>query len=277
MAGRVNDRVAGTEVDAGPYGSKQQVISLVSDSRDWTIAAVRQCVNLNVVPEIVRWRSANIVAQPGHALLADLRQPFDVKSRVLSQWADAALQPVCIISITPEFGSAAVVIDASQLGFQVVHNTHDDFYWNQLRPALLAVLDSSAYLVPRIASVLGCSDGQVVEALTVAFSMSPSRMGVAGWANELGIRRRELATTFQVRRLPMPGEILPWIRLARVVDYAHHNRSITRRDLARRFSYGNGDFLGKRARAMTGMAFRALVADGVHVVFRCMAHWIASR
>jgi hypothetical protein len=55
------------------------------------------------------------------------------------------------------------------------------------------------------------------------------------------------------------------------VDYAHCHGSQSRQDLARRFCYGNGDYIGKCGKALTGIAFRELVARGTDMVFDCMS------
>ncbi len=247
-------------------------VSLVSDRTGWTERAVEMCATYDVVPCQVQWSAAQQEeCRRDVAALVDATPPFPEKMTVMAVWAERAQQPVCVVSIPPRRGAETIATHAKRLGYRCVYDSGGDRYWERLSSQLRAVIKDKAWLVPRIAEVLECQNPRIVRALAVAVSLPPTCATVTQWAARLGVRRQLLNETFSRFGLPQPGEVLSWLRLARVVNHAAQaDAMISRKELARMFSYGNADYLGKRAKAMTGVAFGQLAVGGVDELLRLM-------
>ena len=77
-------------------------------------------------------------------------------------------------------------------------------------------------------------------------------------------------------RVRNPATVFQWLRLARVIEFAVHRPTRpTRDELARLFGYGSGDYLGKRAKALTGLALGSLLSFGLDAFFELMATRLA--
>jgi len=95
----------------------------------------------------------------------------------------------------------------------------------------------------------------------------PGGRTVTRWARSAGFRRRqELAALCAELGLPQPKAILDAIRITRAAHAACSRPVSTRDQLAQRFGFSSGDYLGKRARALTGLSFGRLVHAGAAAV-----------
>jgi hypothetical protein len=259
--------------DSGSPGT----VSLVSDRPEWIGGAVEVCAAYEVVPRHAPWSLAERLGRRDVAALVDATPPFGEKQTMMGVWARRAWQPICVVSIPPNRGAESIAAHASRLGYRFVYDSSGDRYWERLSSQLDGVIRDNAWLVPRVAAVLACGDPRIVKALAVAVSLPSSQATVTQWAARLGVRRQRLNETFSSIGLPQPGEVLSWLRLARVVDHAAQVGGInSRQELARIFSYGNADYLGKRAKAMTGVAFGQLAVRGVDQLLRLMQRRMVS-
>ena len=249
----------------------RDVVSVVSDRAEWIAGAVEACANHDVVPQQVSWSAPVTVRQSAVAVLLDITPPFAGKEATLLSLAEHAWQPICIASVAPKSGAELIAAVAKPLGYQVLYTSAHGGYWERLGSHLERVISRQAWLVPRVAQALACTDPRVVRALAVAVALPPSRTTVQHWAAQLGLGRQRLNESFATLGLPHPGTILSWLRLARVIDHVSHvDNRVTRRDLARTFAYGNADYLGKRTKSITGLAFGELATGGVEKLFYLM-------
>lgn len=119
-------------------------------------------------------------------------------------------------------------------------------------------------LVVRAADALGCHDAPVVRALEAAVRMIPEHHTVSSWAREMELEHRQsLHELFTDRGLPPPKEVLDHMRLARLAVFAAGaNEAPTRDELACRFGYSSGDYLGKTAKRCLRMTLGTLLEQG---------------
>ncbi len=248
-------------------------VSLVSDRSDWTDAAVELCREMEGLAEHWCWSAARGLANPGDALLIDLVNPFPARQPLFGEWASRAWQPISVVSLAPQPGAAGMAAWLGSLGYsRLLQPTARVPYWHELQSNLKTVLQSRARIVPLAAEALSCYDPPVIRALSEALLLIPERRTVNAWAIGLGLeRRQQLEALFAARHLPRPKEVLEALRLARAVESAlRSSHPPSREELARRFRYPSGDYLGKRAKQLTGLSLGQLFTVGVSGVLSCL-------
>lgn len=233
--------------------------------------AIDACRRLHPLVERWEWSEAGALKDPADALVLDLTAPFAEKFPLFEKWCVKAWQPVCLVSLAAEPGAGEFGGRLRDFGWRhvVVTGTRRS-YWREHCSILTRIVESGANLVPQIAQFLGWGcDPPVVEALAVALELIPEKRTVQAWASELGLRNRQQLDELLSRRdLPSPKAILDRLRLARAIEFATRlERPPTRDELAAQFGYSNGDYLGKRARELTGLPLGQLVERGVTAVF----------
>ncbi|NIR43842.1 MAG: hypothetical protein GWN51_05560 [Gemmatimonadetes bacterium] len=177
------------------------------------------------------------------------------------------------MSLQPVSGAWETHQHLEALGYRrILHTADHAAYEEELRSTVQQVIDERAWLVPRAARAVGCADPAVVEALSLAVIIVPEVRTVDRWAEKYGLKSaRGLEALFRRCRVTNPAAVFQWLRLARVVEYAVHQAKIpTRNELAERFAYGSEDYLGRRAKALTGHSLGRLLALGLEPFFELM-------
>jgi hypothetical protein len=184
---------------------------------------------------------------------------------ILERWAADAWYPLCVVSLRPDPGSWEAEKRLATVGYRrFLHTSRHESYFEEMEATVRSVIDERSWLVPRAARAVGCTDAAVVEALALAVIIAPEATTVERWAREHGLSSaRGLETLFRKCRVCNPAAVYQWLRLARVVDFAERPaKRPTRDELARAFGYGSGDYLGRRAKAVTDQPLGKLVSLG---------------
>jgi hypothetical protein len=253
---------------------RRNTVVIVSDRRAWSDSVVEIAVQTNSLTERWTWSETGRLVDPPDVLVVELDRSFEARHRALKEWADRAWQPICVASVTPRPGSSRLTVRLRGLGYRHLlpsRLTRD--YWHDLGLRVRTILENRASLVPCLAKALECYDPAIIEVLSVALQMIPAHRTVSGWANEIGFRRRHnLECLFGTHGLPQPKTVLDCLRLACVVEAARRAQSSpTRDELARQFGYSSGDYLGKRAKTLTGRALGELLSTGVDEIFATLS------
>jgi len=185
-------------------------------------------------------------------------------------WASKAWQPLCVVSLkaAPDAGGFAHQLrDQAFLGMVQAHTGSG--YIRALQAMLDRVVNSDAWIASCAARWLACREPAIIRTLSVGVEMISSHRTVTRWARSVGLKRRQdLESVFVTHALPHPKLVLERMRLARVVHMAETTRPRpSRAELATQFGYSSGDYLGKRARAITGQSLGQLVRLGAVTVF----------
>jgi hypothetical protein len=260
-------------------GKKESVV-IITDCDSWADRALEGLFGNGTICERLDWGNAASIEEPADAMLLDITPPFGPRSRLLRTWATRAWQPVCLCCLAPTFGAADLAVELDSLGYSIVPPTatrnHD---WQEVRSRLNLTVERRVSLVPQVARVLACRDLAVIEVLEAAFRILPTRTTVDAWRRELGLSGRQTLASFLAKRdLPPPKELFEWLRLACVVDFAQRSYEKPTRDLlAEKFRYANGDYLGRRAKELTGEPLGTLLAVGLDRVLAIMAERLNPR
>ena len=248
-------------------------VFLISDRRGWSDRATEVSARLGAVPERRHWATANRIRRPSDSMMLDVSPPFAPRRLRLATWARWGWQPICLVSVAAAPGAARLKQMLDGIGYRsLLVTSSTDAYWQRLDTMLQQILHQRAVLVAQAARALQCSDPSVVDALSCAWQLLPQHRSVEHWSVELGLaRRQQLEVFFAEHGLPHPKKVLEWLQLLQVVDFAERSLSLPKRDtLAFRFNYPNGDYLGRRAKLLSGESFRRLVAGGVKQVLSHM-------
>jgi len=259
-------------------GRRGRYVGLITDRDSWADRALAGLSTNGTIYERVDWGSAVSLEEPAAGMLADITPPFAARLQLLRGWAARAWQPACVCCLVPESGAADVLAELAELGYStVLPASMRDHDWEEIRRRLDLIRGKKAWLVPQIAGALDCYDLAVIEALEVALDILPAQTTVKAWVRELGLpRRQRLESLLAKRGLPPPKEVLEWLRLARVIESsAAYGVRPTRRQLAEEFRYPDADYLGRRAKKMTGRTLGALLGSGVGGVLEVMAERVA--
>ena len=206
--------------------------------------------------------------EPGLALVADIEAVSDEVLAAFDLWAGQAWQPLCVVSLEAAPDAARFVSHLRDRAFDRIVPVQGGFV-GPLRSALRDVLASDAWIAVHAAQALECNDPVVVRALAMGLDLLPQHHTVTRWARVLGCaRRQDLEAMFASRGLSPPKAVLDRLRLARLIHWAGTTRPTpTRDELAARFGYSSGDYLGKRAKVLTGAALGRLVREGAVAIF----------
>lgn len=254
-------------------------VVVCTDRDDWAVRAVEACLRVDAIPERTVWARVTALADPPAALLLDAQPPLTTKYRMFDAWARDAWQPVCVVSVSPALGVTEFTDKLDALCYRyVLQAAYLDEHWQTLASDLRGRVDACARLVPHIARATSCFELPIVVALWKALGLIPELRSVQRWARQLGMsRREELEGTFAAYRFPPPKTMLEWLRLLRVIDAGQHSeRRISRNALARAFRYSSGDYLGRRAKALTGFSLGELLAHGPEWAIRVMCSNLPS-
>lgn len=249
-----------------------RAIIVVSDQPAWQRRVGQVGRDLGLVPELVRWSEGPMPRRPLAAIFADLAAPFGEKVRHGVRWTSRCAQPVTLVSVQSAPGAAETVARLEHAGFAhvIVDGAGEDFS-DAVADLVQALVAAATYLAPALARRLGTKDPRVLEALTAALRGIPRVRTVTRWADAVGTEARRLEILFNRRRLPPPRHVLAWLRLGRVVDWALRQKNRpTRDELARRFRYGDGRYLGKVATRLTGLPLGQLLDGGLAEFDRAM-------
>jgi hypothetical protein len=265
----------GARINGRRRGARRgRYVALVTDSNPWADRALEELSANGMIYERLDWGKAVSLEEPAEGMVVDVTPPFESRLQFLRTRASRAWQPTCICCLTPEFGVTDVMVELGNLGYSTVLPTsmrnHD---WQEVRCQLDLILKKKAWLVPQIAGALDCYDLPVVEVLEAALNILPAHTTVNAWVRELGLPRRQtLESLLAERGLPRPKEILEWLRLARVIEFSHACCARpTRNQLAEEFQYATGDYLGRRAKKLTGRTLGTLLGTGVGGTLEIMA------
>jgi hypothetical protein len=259
-------------------GRRGRYVGLITDRDAWADRALAGLSTNGTIYERLDWGSAVSLKEPAAGMLVDVTPPFAARLQLLRGWAARAWQPACICCLVPEFGAADALAELGDLGYStVLPASTRDHDWQDIRRRLDLICGKQAWLVPQIARALDCYDLPLIEALEAALDILPAETTVKAWVRELGLpRRQRLESLLAKRGLPPPKEILEWLRLARVIESsAACCARPTRRQLAEEFQYPDADYLGRRAKKMTGRTLGALLGSGVGGVLEIMAERVA--
>ncbi len=256
-------------------------VLVVSDRDRWSDRAAQIAADLDAVAERQRWATAGRATRPPASMVVDVQPPFSPRKTSLTKWARWGWQPVCLVSLATEPGAARFADLLYAVGYRsVLLDSARGSYWRRLASTMQEILQRRAVLVALVAKALRSGEPCVVEALSVAWHLLPRRRTVEDWAAALGMaRRQQLEVSFAKRGLPFPKKVLEWLQLLQVVDFARRSaESPTRDALAYRFNYPSGDYLGRRAKYLTGESFGRLVAEDIEqVLARMSLHCDMSR
>ncbi len=238
-------------------------IRLITDRAAWADAIEDRCARFDLVIERWSWHARPPTPPPYRVFLLDIARRSPAVSRVVSRLAEFAWQPLCIVSVAPVPGAVSLVSRLDDMAFDHVLSIRDrPSYWDAVRDDVDAVLRGDGWLLPLAAQALSCHEPAVLRALMRLLEPMPGARTVTRWANTLQLRRQDLGTLFAVHGLPSPKAVLDLVRLARVTYASSERPQLSRDELARRFGYSSGDYLGKRAKQLTGCAFGQVVAAG---------------
>lgn len=242
-----------------------EAIGVITERGGWFEAVVDRFDTATLPFERWPWgRTPPVDGRPYRVLLADAGEFPDCGRAVLSELAGHAWQASTVVSLTRAPGAADLLSNLRRLGFQrIVMERDRSAYWKALCRSLEAVLRGDAWLLPVFCRVLRCTDARLVRALATLLDPLPCGRTVTHWARSAGFRRRqELAALCTELGLPHPKVMLDAIRIARAAHAALRRPDSTRDQLARRFGFSSGDYMGKRARALTGCSFGQLIHVG---------------
>lgn len=255
-------------------------VSIVSDEADWTREALRRCLELDgVAPERVGWPEAGRLTKPPAALVVRAgRGVREVEPDPFETWAGRAWQPLTIVSLAPVPGAAELSRRLEALRFRSTlwHGTAEA--WERVEPRLAELIARPVWIVPALADALEVRDPRVVEALSVAVLRQPEKLSIPRWAGAAGlVGYRDLEGLFSRRGLPPPKRVLEWVRLISVVEHGRTAAGTwTRERLARRFGYSSADYLGRRAKALSGRSLGRLLTAGPRETLRLLVGGASS-
>ena len=253
-------------------------VVIVSDDREWADRAVRVSAGIGQVPEKLGWSEATTLSGPPPALVLDVDPGAQAILAILERWAKDVWYTVCITSLRPTHGTWATHQRLQALGYRhFVYGRTDDSFLDDLRLKVQRIIDDRCWLVPQAVHALRCQDATVVEALSVAVIIAPGATTLERWARELGLTSvRGLERLFRTCRVARPASVFQWLRLACVIEFAvHQSTRPSREELAGRFGYASGDYLGKRASALTGFPLGKLLTLGLDAYFESMSARVA--
>ncbi len=247
---------------------------IVSDDLAWSERTARACAEIGMIPEHLSWSEASTVESPPAVLTPDVDPAQVGELLILERWARRVWCPICIVSLRAMKGASECQSRLQAVGYRnFVYTASDAPDFAEFQSQARRLLEERCWLVPLAARALGCSHPAVVEALSLAVVIAPEAQTVDRWAREMGLRsRRPLEELFAACHVRNPARVFQWLRLARVVDFAAHQpKRPTRDELATRFGFGSGDYLGKRAKAITGRALGPLLSLRIDSFFELMA------
>jgi hypothetical protein len=253
-----------------------EAVGVITGREGWCEAVQDRCERTNLPFECWSWGNTPVAqGRPYRVLLADVTRAVDPVVAELGGFAEHAWQACTVVSVTGSPGAADLVRELRRLGFRrIVMERNRHTYWATLRRHIETVRRGDGWLLPVFCRVLPCSDARIRRAVATLLDPLPCGRTVTRWARHAGFRRRqELAALCCDAGLPPPKTMLDAIRLARATHAARMRPGLTRDQLAQRFGFSSGDYLGKRARALTGQSFGRLIRVGPAAV---LAHAVAA-
>lgn len=247
------------------------IVFLVSDRTDWVDGAIEVCRDLAVAPECLTWDDSGSVGDLGCALVADVVTEAGERTAAIELWAARAWQPLCVLSLIPTLGAGSLYQRFQRLGYRrIVPVNGLPSYWQCIRGNVRAVLNGPSRLIPMIAEWYYCYEPKILSTLTVAADLADEVRTVQGLSRALGFERpTELRKLFAHSGCPPPKEVLERLRLALAVEYARtRDPRPTRDEVAQRFKYSSGVYLGRHSRRLTGLSFGSLVEFGPSAALR---------
>jgi hypothetical protein len=110
---------------------------------------------------------------------------------------------------------------------------------------------------------MGCSEPEVVRALSIAMLLIPEHRTVQRWASEAGYARRDgLEDAFAKCDLPHPKAVFEVLHVIRTVSLGARRPDRASRARLGRLLGWNPKYLGKRTKQMFGVSFGRLVELG---------------
>jgi hypothetical protein len=266
------DGVAAAAVGRSPP-SCDLAVRVVTDRAAWAERALRLLHGPAVVVEQTTWSAGLGLEDIPAAVVFDMTCPFQAKRRLCRELAERAWQPLSICCLAAEPGAARAATYLRRLGYSVVELLPaEEAHWEDLQAQVQRILHSCAWIAPRLARALDCYDRQVVGAYVAALDILPGRASVKLWAERLGMRRQDLAAVFAEMGLPTPKIMFNWVWLVRLIEFAQGaGRNMTREELASEFGSPSPDYVGRRARELTGVPLRELLAGGSARALEIMA------
>jgi hypothetical protein len=248
-------------------------VRVVTDRSAWADKALRLLDGPGVVVEQTTWSAGSGLEDVPAAMVFDITCPFQAKRRLCGELAERAWQPVAVCCLAAEPGAARVSGYLRRIGYSVVELLPaEDAHWEDLQAQVSRILEGCAWIAPRFARALDCYDRQVVDAYVGALDILPGRASVELWADRLAMRRQDLAAMFAEMGLPTPKTMLDWLWLVRLIEFAQAaGQKMKRKDLAGQFGSPSPDYVGRRARELTGVPLGKLLAAGSQRALEIMA------
>jgi len=248
-------------------------VRVVTDRSAWAEKALRLLDGPAVVVELTTWAVGSGLEDIPAAVVLDITCPFQAKRRLCGELAERAWQPVSICCLAAEPGAARAATYLRRLGYSVLELLPgEEARWEDLQARVQRILDSCAWIAPRLACALDCYDRRVIDALVAALDILPGRASVKVWAERLGMRRQDLGAVFAEMGLPTPKIMFNWVWLVRLIEFAQGaGRNMTREELVGQFGSPSPEYVGRRARELTGIPLGKLVAAGSQRVLEIMA------
>ncbi len=251
---------------------RRPVVIVVGGHDAWIGRVVELAAAAGAIPEVVGPDLLRRRLIPhASAVVVHMAPPYERELALLDSWARFGWQPAVLPSLAPDHGSSGGVESLLRAGYEPHYETGTPRYWRGVECALKRMLESATWLAPALAAGSGCFHGTFLRALRTLVLLPAPTVDVRRWAASLCVGRQQLYQLFDSMNAPRPGAAIAWLKLFRVVDYRSRIRPVTRRsELARRFGYGNGDYLGKRAKLLTGKSLGELVRKGNREFFLLM-------
>lgn len=219
---------------------------------------------LSITPELFTWANASAIAEPFAALVAHLDRLSDDRSKQLEAWAAVARQPVSVVALAAAPGAARAKALLSTLGYDRVLLRQEGQYMSMLGNCLEEILESHLWVVPIFAMAVGVRNPIFIRLISLPLIRRKPLARVRDWAKTARMTAWELELLFRRKGWPPPKRTLDALRLCRgVALVATMEQRPTRDVLARRLGFASGDYLGRRARTLTGEPLGDLVGKDV--------------
>lgn len=252
-------------------------VCVVTDDDRWAAAVSEALLPIRTVPEVVSWKEASQLEEPSAALVAYVDHlPCD-KLQMFELWSRHAWQPSTAVCLRLVRRSAVLAEHLSVLGYmRISFLTEGPPTPEEVVAVVKSLVERRLWVCGLLARTLGYTGPNFVHVLTRALDCEVPASTVTAWAKRCNQSGLDICTLADLERfmrragVPTPKAVLDRIRLLQVMAHACSNGRQTRDQLARRFGYSSGDFLGRQARRLTGISFgelRPLDLDAVAGLF----------
>jgi len=243
-------------------------VVIVGTDDDWirTAVAIVNAHEHDLTPEAMRLNEGTGIDPPVVGALIHVDAPDSVSTEVLRPLARNAISRQSVVTLTPFAGAAVFRHVLDDLGYDRIlvcppRPRERGRYWTAFEKELTRLTAEHLALIPMIAHELGTADVEILRLVEASLVPTPTKT-VTTWRKRLERTHEELVGQLEALGFPPPKVTVDTIWLALAVQLA----SVTgddRVEVARACACSSGDYLGKKAKALTGLSFGDLVDRGL--------------